>query len=198
MAGMFLPAILAFTRPNWEASSGVEYLRPARYADLELLARTGHKDPVRAFFLDFRGDIDPAPFSRLRGAFREELLKGSSSRLLAVRAASSPLPEAFLLVSFFDGIEGDCFLKALPCVENLETKALLGGLRELLSYIFLSRNRHRAMVQFLGCEERLLGLFEKLGFIQEGRRREEAYARGRFYDIIPLSMTQSRFLAQNS
>jgi len=140
---MFRPAILAFTRPNWGASNGLEYLRPARYADLELLARTGRKDPVRAFFLDFRGDLDPAPFSRLRGAFREELLKGSSSRLLVVRAASSPLPEAFVLVSFFEGIEGDCFLKALPSMENLETKALLDGLKELLNYIFSIKNRHR-------------------------------------------------------
>ena len=176
----------------------MEYFRPARYADLELLACTGRKDPVHAFFLDFRGDLDPAPFSRLRGAFREELLRGGSSRLYVVRATSSLLPGAFVLLSFFEGVEGDCFLKALPCRENLEIDALLNGFKELLSYIFFSRNRHKAIAQFLDFEESMLRLFGELGFMQEGRKREEVHANGRFYDLIPLSMLKSRFLTHHS
>lgn len=171
----------------------MEYLKPARYADLELLLRVGQKDPEHAFFLDFRGDLDPAPFTRLRKAFQEEVLRGAQAKLLIVQEDSS-LAELFVLLSDFEGIEGDCFLKVLPVSPSWSRPVAQGGLRELLDYVFRSRNRHRAMVHFLSSESPMVALFQELGFIVEGLRRKEVFFRGNFLDIIPLSLTQSRFL----
>lgn len=172
----------------------MEYLKPARYADLELLACLGREDPGHAFFLDFRGDIDPAPFLRLHRAFQEELLRGAQGKLLVIQGNDAPLPELFVLLSAFEGIEGDCFLKVLPIGSPLNHSVAQGGLKELLGYLFHSRNRHRAMIHCLNCESSMLALLQSLGFIVEGLRREEVFFHGKFLDIVPLSLTRSRFL----
>ena len=58
-----------------------------------------------------------------------------------------------------------------------------------LSYAFGVMGYHKVNLDFWEYNTRARALYEKLGFVHEGRRRENHWSRGRFWDDVLVGIT---------
>ena len=66
-----------------------------------------------------------------------------------------------------------------------------------LSYAFGVMGYHKVDLDFWEYNTRAQALYEKLGFVHEGRRRENHWSRGRFWDDVPVGNTAEEWWAQH-
>jgi ribosomal-protein-alanine N-acetyltransferase len=59
----------------------------------------------------------------------------------------------------------------------------------LLDYAFAVLGYHKVNLDLFEYNARALAMYEKLGFVVEGRRRENHWSRGRFWDDILMGVT---------
>jgi RimJ/RimL family protein N-acetyltransferase len=64
-------------------------------------------------------------------------------------------------------------------------------LRVLLRYAFRSRNLRRVHLQSLASNERALGAYRAVGFVEEGRLREHAWVEGAYEDIVLMAVLRA-------
>jgi RimJ/RimL family protein N-acetyltransferase len=64
-------------------------------------------------------------------------------------------------------------------------------LRVLLRYAFRSRNLRRVHLQTLASNERALGAYRAVGFVEEGRLREHAWVEGAYEDIVVMAVLRA-------
>jgi RimJ/RimL family protein N-acetyltransferase len=64
----------------------------------------------------------------------------------------------------------------------------------LLRYMFRERRYQKCNVEVLPFNQPSLRLCERLGFVEEGRRRRSHFARGRQHDVVLLGMTAEEYL----
>lgn len=67
------------------------------------------------------------------------------------------------------------------------------AVRILLQYCFHERRYQKCNSAYVGGNEPSRRLHEKLGFIEEGRRRRSLYLNGRFCDDILVGLTREEF-----
>ena len=65
------------------------------------------------------------------------------------------------------------------------------AVRLLLDYGFNKRNLHRMQLETLATNDRAQRAYLACGFVEEGRLREHAYARGQFVDVVVMSVLRS-------
>ncbi len=58
-----------------------------------------------------------------------------------------------------------------------------------LSYAFAVLGYHKVNLDLFEYNVRALAMYEKLGFVHEGRRRENHWSRGRFWDDVLMGIT---------
>ena len=66
-------------------------------------------------------------------------------------------------------------------------------LRVLLGYAFRSRNLRRVHLQTLASNERALGAYRAVGFVEEGRLREHAWVEGAYDDVVLMAVLRSEW-----
>jgi len=64
-------------------------------------------------------------------------------------------------------------------------------LRVLLRYAFRSRNLRRVHLQSLSSNERALGAYRAVGFVEEGRLREHAWVEGAYEDMVLMAVLRA-------
>jgi GNAT superfamily N-acetyltransferase len=64
-----------------------------------------------------------------------------------------------------------------------------------LDWAFIHGNLHRVSLQAFSYNERALRVYEKLGFVQEGRKREALWFNRGWHDVIMFSMLESEWEA---
>lgn len=67
----------------------------------------------------------------------------------------------------------------------------------LLNYAFAVLGYHKINLDLFEYNARALGMYEKLGFVYEGRRRENHWSRGRFWDDILMGVTADEWWAEH-
>ncbi|KAH7014510.1 acyl-CoA N-acyltransferase [Microdochium trichocladiopsis] len=67
------------------------------------------------------------------------------------------------------------------------------AIRWILGYGFEMAGLHRVGIEAFGFNARALHLYEKLGFVVEGRRREEVWFRGKWHDFVEFGMLESEW-----
>lgn len=67
-------------------------------------------------------------------------------------------------------------------------------LKLMVDYGFRTQNFHRIELQVHEFNERALAAYRKVGFIEEGRRREAVYSGGKYHDSILLSILKDEWL----
>jgi len=72
------------------------------------------------------------------------------------------------------------------------------ALHALLRWAFREFNMHRVELSVDPSNERALRLYEKLGFVREGTRREAHYDDGRFIDEVIMGILDSEFDARDA
>ncbi len=71
------------------------------------------------------------------------------------------------------------------------------AMRALLRWGFGQLNLHRVELSVDPANERAVHIYDKLGFVEEGRRREAHYADGRFGDDVIMGLLGRDFLARD-
>jgi RimJ/RimL family protein N-acetyltransferase len=67
----------------------------------------------------------------------------------------------------------------------------------LLDYAFAVLGYHKINLDFFEYNARAQAMYEKLGFVLEGRRRENHWSRGRFWDEILMGVTAEEWWAEH-
>jgi RimJ/RimL family protein N-acetyltransferase len=60
----------------------------------------------------------------------------------------------------------------------------------LVDYAFTHLHLHRVALQVLADDARAVGAYRKVGFVEEGRLRQQAWVRGRFVDELLMAMVR--------
>jgi RimJ/RimL family protein N-acetyltransferase len=63
----------------------------------------------------------------------------------------------------------------------------------VLRYMFQERRFHKCDIQVFASNAASVALHRRLGFVEEGRRRESRYAGGAYDDIVLFGMTRAEF-----
>jgi RimJ/RimL family protein N-acetyltransferase len=69
-------------------------------------------------------------------------------------------------------------------------------MRALLGYLFFQRNLHRVWLTVLADNRRAIAAYEKVGFVAEGRLRDDAYFDGRYHDQLVMGILRDEFAAR--
>jgi ribosomal-protein-alanine N-acetyltransferase len=67
----------------------------------------------------------------------------------------------------------------------------------LLAYAFAVLGYHKINLDYFEYNARAQAMYEKLGFVLEGRRRENSLSRGRFWDEILMGVTAEEWWAKH-
>jgi RimJ/RimL family protein N-acetyltransferase len=65
--------------------------------------------------------------------------------------------------------------------------------RVLLRYAFVDRGLHRVQLEVLASNAAAIRVYEKAGFVTDGRMRESAWVRGAFVDEVYMSVLASEW-----
>ena len=60
----------------------------------------------------------------------------------------------------------------------------------LSNYAFTHLNMNRVALQVLADDARAVGAYRKVGFVEEGRLRQQAWVRGRFEDELLMAVVR--------
>lgn len=71
-------------------------------------------------------------------------------------------------------------------------EALLKG----LELAFKEYNCHKVELYVYSYNDRAIHVYEKLGFVVEGRKRECIYKNGKYYDIVNMGILRSEYLIE--
>lgn len=69
-------------------------------------------------------------------------------------------------------------------------------MEQLLTWGFNEMNLNRLYLHVFDFNERAIGLYEKVGFIKEGTKREMLYRHGRYCDVLYYGMLRQDYLEQ--
>ena len=67
------------------------------------------------------------------------------------------------------------------------------AMRTILRYAFQRVNLHKVNLDVLDYNDRAIRVYEKCGFVKEGIRRDEIWKRGRFSNLLRMSILESEF-----
>jgi RimJ/RimL family protein N-acetyltransferase len=67
----------------------------------------------------------------------------------------------------------------------------------LMEYGFSTLNFRRIYLRVFEFNQRGLGLYKKLGFVEEGRLRQDCFRKGRYWDTILMGMLRSEWQELN-
>ncbi|HEY7047726.1 MAG TPA: GNAT family protein [Jatrophihabitantaceae bacterium] len=67
------------------------------------------------------------------------------------------------------------------------------ALRVLIDYAFVRRNLRRLHLVVVASNERAIASYRKVGFVEEGRLREQAWVRGRYEDEVRMGLLRSEW-----
>ncbi|EIT86190.1 GNAT family acetyltransferase [Fictibacillus macauensis ZFHKF-1] len=69
------------------------------------------------------------------------------------------------------------------------------AMKALLHYLFQTMNMHRVQLDTFSGNERAVQSYKKCGFVEEGRRREDVYCDGMYYDTVMMGVLRKDFVA---
>ncbi|MEW2624963.1 GNAT family protein [Streptomyces sp. NPDC048106] len=65
----------------------------------------------------------------------------------------------------------------------------------LLTYMFAEQRHHKCEVEVYAFNDASLALYQKLGFVEEGRLRQHEFLAGDFHDVVVLGITADEYWA---
>jgi RimJ/RimL family protein N-acetyltransferase len=159
-------------------------LRPVRAADLTLLRRW-EQDPRIAEMLGIRAtalDSRESPEQEY-----DRLLHTPRVKLLAIETPEGEVA-GFLRLNDVDLIARKATLRIF-IAPDMQGRGYGGdALRTLADYCFCEMGLHRLGLAVREDNARALGLYERLGFVVEGRERDAIWAEGRWVSYLHLGL----------
>ena len=157
-------------------------LRPLRPSDVEPLWRA-RLDPL-TWAQTSEAPLSPEPLEELQARYAAP--STSSAAQFAVDVDGVLAGRAGLFSVDDLARTGEVGLTLLP--EHRGQGFGQDVLRVLLRYAFRSRNLRRVHLQSLASNERALGAYRAVGFVEEGRLREHAWVEGAYDDVVLMAV----------
>lgn len=167
------------------------YLRPVELYDVTLI-QTWHNDPeIRKLALGGR-----LPYTK--EAEEEDIKTASQSdkkAYLMIVKKSDDKPIGFIPLDFWDPFCGIVWLRIIIGDKNSWGQGYgSDALRCTLCWLFQELNVHRVELETFATNERALNFFKKIGFKQEGVRRQAHFSEGQYHDVVLFSLLKEEFL----
>ncbi|SKC84595.1 GNAT family N-acetyltransferase [Maledivibacter halophilus] len=89
--------------------------------------------------------------------------------------------------------------RSAECIIDIGVKDMWGkgigtaAISLILEFAFNELNLHRVYLQVFSFNERAIKLYEKMGFIHEGKFRQALYRRGKWHDIVIMSILKNEY-----
>lgn len=89
--------------------------------------------------------------------------------------------------------------RSAECIIDIGVKSIWGkgigksAISLILEFAFNELNLHRVYLQVYSFNERALNLYQKMGFVMEGRLRQTLYRFGIWHDTILMSILKSEY-----
>lgn len=90
--------------------------------------------------------------------------------------------------------------RSAECIIDIGVKDMWGkgigsaAISLILEFAFNELNLHRIYLQVFSFNERAIKLYEKMGFIHEGKFRQALYRMGKWHDIAIMSILKDEYL----
>lgn len=150
--------------------------------------------------------INEPEIKRLLGGAPFPLTLWDEEKFIAQQSARSDT-YSFAIETIADGhYIGGCGINALDWKNRVAEIGIFIGdkaywnqgygtdaLKVLLRFVFYQLNLHKISLQVLSFNERAQKVYKRLGFIEEGRLRQERYVDGTYYDLLVMGLLKEEF-----
>jgi diamine N-acetyltransferase len=166
-------------------------LRPLRSDDRARSVRWRNDPDIRDNILGYRFPVTEA----MEADWVDAVLKDQSRTrvVLAIEDKSDGALVGFVYLNNIDWFARNAEFGILIGERSRHGKGLA---REALSlvadYAFESLNLHKLHLRVVAFNKRALQLYRAFGFADEGVQRQQAYLRGRYYDVVLMGLIRDR------
>jgi diamine N-acetyltransferase len=166
-------------------------LRPLRRADRVKSVRWRNDPEIRDNILGYRFPVTEA----MEADWVDAVLKDQSRTriVLAIEDKSDGALVGFVYLNNIDWFARNAEFGILIGERSRHGKGLA---REALSlvadYAFEALNLHKLYLRVVAFNKRALRLYRAFGFVDEGVQRQQAYLRGRYYDVVWMGLIGGR------
>jgi RimJ/RimL family protein N-acetyltransferase len=166
-------------------------LRPLRAADRTTSVRWRNDPDIRDNVLGYRFPVTEA----MEADWVDAVLKDQSrTRLvLAIEDKTDGALVGFVYLNNIDWFARNAEFGILIGERNRHGKGLA---REALclvaGYAFETLNLHKLYLRVVAFNKRALALYRAFGFVEEGVQRQQAFLRGRYYDVVLMGLIRGR------
>jgi UDP-4-amino-4,6-dideoxy-N-acetyl-beta-L-altrosamine N-acetyltransferase len=184
----------ASTRPQPVApemlSGRVTVLRPLRATDRAISVRWRNDPEIRDNILGYRFPITEA----MEADWIEAVLKDQSRTriVLAIEDKTDSACVGFVYLNNIDWFARNAEFGILIGERNRHGKGLAKeALCLVAGYAFETLNLHKLYLRVVAFNKRALALYRAFGFVEEGIQRQQAFLRGRYYDVVLMGLIRS-------
>ncbi|KAH7031465.1 acyl-CoA N-acyltransferase [Microdochium trichocladiopsis] len=109
-------------------------------------------------------------------------------------ATATPIGIIALSKSHPNGVQNRNAGIAISIYKDFQNKGYGSeAIRWILGYAFVMAGMHSVSIETVSFNERAIYLYKKLGFVPEGRRRQQVWFRGAWHDFVELGMLESEY-----
>jgi len=143
--------------------------------DLELITRSSDSPPR------------PVPLAELEQRFDERLEEPDATGMrFAIELDEELIGECGL--HFIDHYRRSCHLGIVLGREYWAKGLGQDAVRTLVGFAFRDLNMHKVGLEVLADDERAVGAYRKVGFVEEGRLRDHSWFEGAFHDALVMAI----------
>ena len=166
-------------------------LRPLRSADRARSVRWRNDPDIRDNILGYRFPIT----EEMEADWVEAVLKDQSRTrvVLAIEDKSDGALVGFVYLNNIDWFARNAEFGILIGERSRHGKGLAREALSLIAnYAFESLNLHKLYLRVVAFNNQALRLYRAFGFVDEGVQRQQAYLRGRYYDVVLMGLIRGR------
>jgi RimJ/RimL family protein N-acetyltransferase len=166
-------------------------LRPLRSDDRARSVRWRNDPDIRDNILGYRFPVTEA----MEADWVDAVLKDQSRTrvVLAIEDESDGALVGFVYLNNIDWFARNAEFGILIGERSRHGKGLAREALSLIAdYAFESLNLHKLYLRVVAFNKRALRLYRAFGFVDEGVQRQQAYLRGRYYDVVLMGLIRGR------
>ena len=165
-------------------------LRPLRTADRTTSVRWRNDADIRDNVLGSSFPITEAMEADWVGAVLKD--QSRTRVVLAIEDKADDALVGFVYLNNIDWFARNAEFGILIGERNRHGKGLAKEALGLVAgYAFETLNLHKLYLRVVAFNKRALALYRAFGFVEEGVQRQQAFVRGRYYDVVLMGLIRS-------
>ena len=170
-------------------------LRPLRKADAQKKWREWTDTHARRL-LEYQLDLPPVSYEAYEADLEDACEFKDTSKRISFGVETLDGEFVGWINLFKGGVKNGTFALGAAVFREYRQKGYgAEAIRIVLRYAFRELRMHKCNTECLAINEGSIRLQTKLGFVEEGRRRETVFMDGKHHDILLFGMTKAEFEA---